>query len=165
MARTVIGLSRTGDGVQATLDRAPINYTYDTVAVDLGALPKSTLMERGKALVALLREKDPVRLGIESLLNLPPNAHPAPLYFHVRSETADAVAWEEMFAEPLGFWALDQRCPMGRIADTFMPVRGRGFSRLCEWWPSCRLPDKILGRSSRRSGPGSPMRTSPCGST
>ncbi len=35
MARTVIGLSRTGDRVQVTLDRAQLNYTYDTVEVDL----------------------------------------------------------------------------------------------------------------------------------
>ncbi len=85
-------------------------------------------MERGEAIVALLRQQDPVRQGIESFLNLPPDAEPTPLYFHVRSETADAVAWEQMFAKPLGFWALDQRCPMGRIAERVATVRGRGFA-------------------------------------
>jgi hypothetical protein len=128
MARTVIGLSRTGDRVQVTLDRAQLNYTYDTVEVDLSTLPGTTLMERGEAIVALLRQQDPVRQGIESFLNLPPDAEPTPLYFHVRSETADAVAWEQMFAKPLGFWALDQRCPMGRIAERVATVRGRGFA-------------------------------------
>lgn len=128
MARTVIGLSRTGDRVQVTLDRAPLNYTYDAVEVDLATLLGDTVMERGEALVALLRQKDPVRQGIDSFLNLPPNADPAPLYFHVRSETADAVAWEQMFAQPLGFWALDQRCPIGRIAERVASVRGRGFA-------------------------------------
>jgi len=127
MARTVIGLSRAGDRVQVTLDRAAVNYQFDTAEVDLANLAGGNLMERGEALVTLLRQKDPVRMGLDSLLNLPPNADPSPLYFHVRSDAADAVSWEQLFAAPLGFWALDQRCPVGRIAERIATVRGRGF--------------------------------------
>lgn len=127
MPRTVIGLSRAGDRVQVTLDRAQVIYQYDTAEVDLTNLPGNTLIERGEALVTLLRQKDPVKTGLDTVLNLPPNAAPAPLYFHVRSDAADAVWWEQIFAAQLGFCALDQRCPVGRIAERVTTVRGRGF--------------------------------------
>lgn len=127
MSRTIIGLSRSGDRVLVTLDRAQIHFVGDSVEVDLSAISGNTVKERGESLVGLLRQKDPVKAAIDGLLNLPPNAPPTPLYFHVRSDAADEVSWEQMFSAPMGFCALDQRCPVGRIAERDRTVRGRAF--------------------------------------
>ncbi len=127
MARTVIALSRAGDRVQATLERAPLEFAFDAVDLDLTSVHGVGLVERGGELTALLKSRDPVKAGFEALLSHPVGSEPAPLYFHIRSPIADAVAWEALHALPIGFLALDERCPVGRIAERVGTVQGRPF--------------------------------------
>lgn len=127
MARTVIALSRAGDRVQATLERAPLEFAFDAVDLDLASVHGLGLVERGGELTALLKSRDPVKAGFEALLSHPVGSEPAPLYFHIRSPIADAVAWEALHALPIGFLALDDRCPVGRIAERVGAVPGRPF--------------------------------------
>lgn len=128
MTRTVIGVSKTGQNVNATLERAPIIYEYDTVPLDLASVDEAGILERGQHLAALLRSGDPVRRGLDTLVSLPLGGDPSPLYFQIRSPAADAVAWEQIYASPVGFCALDRRSPVGRIADRVIGVKGRTFT-------------------------------------
>lgn len=126
--RTVIGLNKTGETVHASLERAPITYTYDSVELDLAAVQGQDLVERGQQLADLLLGGEPVCTGLNTLLNVPAGGEPTPLYFHIRSNAADAIPWEQVYAPPLGFCALDRRSPIGRIADRVSSVKGRTFT-------------------------------------
>ncbi len=145
-ARTVIGFSRAGDRINISLDRAPVVFDYDSGEVDLGSVSGNTLAELGEALIQLLRTREPVKTGLEAALQLPPGSSPAPLYFHVRAAAADAVPWEQLFAPPNGFCALDARWPVGRIAERVANVRGRGFE------PPLRVV-AVLSAAGRDPGP------------
>ncbi|HJQ02485.1 MAG TPA: CHAT domain-containing protein [Jatrophihabitans sp.] len=127
MTRTVIRLDRSGDSVSLNLDRAPVDFDQDSFTIDLDRVTGNTLTERGRSLAALLTERDPLRGVLRSAFASKSNAAPAPIYFHVRSEAADAVAWEQIFDDKQGFCALDPRWPIGRIARTSTSVPGRGF--------------------------------------
>lgn len=127
MERTVIALSRFGNGVQASVERSPLDLDFDTVDLPIDAMNAVGLIERGGELSALLQAKDPVKAGFEALLRSPVGSPPSPLYFHIRSPIADAIAWEALHALPIGFLALDRRCPVGRIADREINVPGRFF--------------------------------------
>lgn len=126
--RTVIGVSKTGQSVNATLERAPILYEYDAVPLDLASVDEEGILERGQHLAALLRSGDPVRSGLDTLVSTPLGGGPSPLYFQIRSPAADAIGWEQIYAPPVGFCALDRRSPVGRIADRVVGVKGRTFT-------------------------------------
>lgn len=127
MARTVIRFEPSGDAVWLNLDRAPIEFTPDSWPIDLAALTGDTLVELGRSLSDLLINREPVRGVLTSAFRSGVDAPPSPIYFHVRAGTADAIPWEQIYAQGPGFCALDGRWPVGRIARTFQTVRGRAF--------------------------------------
>ncbi|WP_194288660.1 CHAT domain-containing protein [Ornithinicoccus halotolerans] len=147
MSRTVIGLSQgAGRNVRATLERAPVVYDYASVDLDPTTVTGTDLLQRGQALGTLLCHQDPLRSVLGTALSQPPDTEPAPLYFHVRSATADAIPWEQVYLPPVGFCALDQRWPVGRIADRVSTVRGRPFQ------PPLRVV-AVLSAAGRDGGP------------
>jgi hypothetical protein len=97
-------------------------------AVDFATLPEGTLIQRGMGLLALLQADDGVKQGLAVLLANAPEADPAPLYFRLRATNADAVCWEQLYADPPGFLALDRRWPIGRIARTQRQLEPRTFN-------------------------------------
>jgi hypothetical protein len=100
----------------------------DNEVIDVSKPPGETLIERGEALVAQLSRHAPVRDALVRALELPVGAPPTPIYFHVRTPSADLLPWELLYAAPHGFCALDARWPIVRIARLHRPVTDRPFT-------------------------------------
>ncbi|HEY8301110.1 MAG TPA: CHAT domain-containing protein [Jatrophihabitans sp.] len=128
MNRTVITFQPAGRSILVSLDRAPILFEPNSTKVNLTKIVGDSLVDRGKAILKLITARDPVRAGLNFAFALPENAPPAPLYFHVRADAADVVAWEQIYDDHLGFCALDARWPIGRIASTVRQVAGQAFT-------------------------------------
>ena len=128
--RTVLTFERNGNQTMLKLDVAPgvIAGLGDNLAIDLSTLGDGTLQQRGETLLALLRSNQAVSDGLAAALALPLGSEPSPLYFHVRASNADVVAWEQIFAPPHGFCALDRRWPIGRIANRSEQLAPRAFT-------------------------------------
>jgi hypothetical protein len=128
--RTVLTFERNGNQTMLKLDVAPglIAGLGDNHEIDFSTLGDGTLEQRGEALVKLLRTNQAVSEGLAAALSLPLGSDPSPLYFHVRASSADGVAWEQIFAPPHGFCALDRRWPIGRIANRSEQLAPRTFT-------------------------------------
>jgi hypothetical protein len=128
MSRTVLAFERFGDDVMLKLDDAPLDVDGlgENERVDVAQVSGNTLVERGEALRELLFTNPAVKAALTAVLAAPPGSAPFPLYFHVRAALADGVPWEEIHAEQ-GFFALDQRWPIGRIASRARPLSERVF--------------------------------------
>jgi hypothetical protein len=127
MTRTVIGFVPAGKSIYVSLDRAPGVFEPNSAKINLEKLPGNTIMQRGEALVKMLIKRDPIKSGLSAALALPAGSAPSPLYFHVRASAADSISWEQIYAAPHGFCALDPRWPVARIAERIRDVRGRAF--------------------------------------
>ncbi|MGV1003733.1 MAG: CHAT domain-containing protein [Candidatus Nanopelagicales bacterium] len=128
--RTVVGFEPFGDITVCKLEDAPADVPgiRENVPCDVSPLPIGSVIERGSALAVRLQAHPAVRAGLEQLLARPPASTPAPLYFHVVSGAADELPWEQVYAAPDGFWALDQRWPVGRISRRRRPLADRAFA-------------------------------------
>jgi hypothetical protein len=146
--RTVLTFESLGNQTTLKLDLAP--GVFDGLGrmdlVDLAALPEGTLAERGAALLTLLQNHQTVRDGLATVLAAPPGSAPSPLYFHVRTSTADLIAWEQLYEAQRGFFALDRRWPVGRIAQQKKQLEPRAFT------PPLRIV-AVLAAAGRDGGP------------
>ncbi|MFJ5548199.1 CHAT domain-containing protein [Streptomyces sp. NPDC093225] len=126
--RTVVSFAPLGQGTTLTLVEAPgsIPGAGTSEFTEL-PVPVGTLVQRGTVLRDLLALHSSVGQGMASAVALPAGAPPNPIYFHVVSERADELAWEELFDPENGFLALDSRWPIGRIAKVVRPVPARSF--------------------------------------
>ena len=130
MMRTIVTFERLGTETTFKLDDAPLDIPGlgENLVIDISHVTGGTLVERGEALIALLNRHEPIRAGLGAVLASPPGSAPSPLYFHVRAASADALEWEQIYAAPYGFCALDKRWPVGRIAARSRPVNDRTFT-------------------------------------
>ena len=130
MTRMILTFELAGDMTMLKLDDAPQDIVGlgENEPVDVSQLPSGTLIERGEALLALLYKHQAVRRGLAAALAVPPGSAPYPLYFHMRAAAADSLPWEQIYALPHGFFALDQRWPVGRIAARVRRVTDRIFA-------------------------------------
>jgi hypothetical protein len=131
MSRTVVTfIGRGADKTFFLLDDTPgdIASAGESSEVNLADLPEGTLVQRGKSLLALLQGDVGVKEGLAALLANAEGSDPAPLYFRVRATSADAVAWEQLYADQQGFVALDRRWPIGRIAKNLRRLESRTFA-------------------------------------
>ncbi len=130
MNRTILTFEKFGEQTMLKLDRAPSDFPGlgDNCQVNLATLPGGTLVQRGEGLVDLLRHHRAIREMLTAALAAPTGSAPSPLYFHVRTSSADVVAWELIYAPPHGFCALDRRWPVGRIASLSKPLAPRAFT-------------------------------------
>jgi hypothetical protein len=126
MTRTVIGFAPAGKFIYVSLDRAPTLFEPNSTKINFDKLAGNTTMQRGAALVKLLTKRDPIKSRLEEILRLTSGA--SPLYFHVRAAAADAIPWEQIYAAPHGFCALDARWPVARIAERIRDVPVRAFA-------------------------------------
>jgi hypothetical protein len=129
MTRTVVMFDRVGEQVLLTLDDAQIEVPGlgELIPVALPQVGDGTLIERGTLLAEWLQHHDPVRFGLQATLAAPLGSAPVPLYFRVRATSADALPWEQLYAQPHGFCALDGRWPIGRIAARRRDLIDRSF--------------------------------------
>lgn len=128
MRRTIVGFERLGDLTVLKLVDAPTDIPgMGENAIVRLAMPDGTPVERGRALLEQLSLHPPVKDGLAAALTLPASSEPAPLYFHVVAAAADELPWEELYAAPHGFCALDPRWPIGRIAKRRRPMKTRTF--------------------------------------
>ncbi|NUK12345.1 CHAT domain-containing protein [Streptomyces lunaelactis] len=126
--RTVVSFEPLGDRTLLKLEDAPTNIP-GLGEPDFTELPTpaGTLVDRGKALRALLARHPSVGQGMATAFAQPAGAAPGPLYFHVVSARADVLPWEQLFDTQHGFCALDRRWPIGRIACRHQRVQPRSF--------------------------------------
>lgn len=130
MSRTVVSFELLGSDTVFKLEDAPIDIP-DMGAnkiVNVAPVTGDTIADRGRALLALLTEHPPVRMGLDAALQVPPGAGPAPLYFHMLATSADELPWELIYDEQHGFCVLDRRWPVGRIAKRRRPLKLRLFT-------------------------------------
>jgi hypothetical protein len=128
MNRTVITFQPSGRSIFVSLERAPILFQPNSTKVNLTKITGETLVDRGRAILQLIAAQEPVRSSLQWTFALPEDAAPAPLYFHIRAEAADVVQWEQIYDDQHGFFALDARWPIGRIASTVRQVQGQAFT-------------------------------------
>jgi CHAT domain len=130
MTRTVISFERLGRDTVFKLEDAPIdiNGIGDNEIADISPPPGDTLSERGRALLERLVKHPPVKHGLAAALAIPPGGAPVPLYFHMLAAGADQLPWELIYDPQHGFFALDKRWPVGRIAARRRRVEGRAFT-------------------------------------
>ncbi|MEY9842679.1 CHAT domain-containing protein [Streptacidiphilus sp. EB103A] len=129
MKRTVVSFEPFGDITTMKLEDAPddIPGLGEHAAADLSDLT-GTLVQRGEELLNRLAAHNPVREGLERVLQRPPNADPSPLYFHIVASGADPLPWEQLYDGRHGrFCALDRRSPIGRIARRHRDIKERAF--------------------------------------
>ena len=129
--RTVVAFERLGTDTVVKLSEAPRDIPgieVDNAVIDLAAPPGGTARQRGAELLARICAHPPVRAGLDLALGTPPGSPPAPLYFHVLAAAADALPWEELYADGHGFCALDPRWPVARIAARRRAVTDRVFT-------------------------------------
>jgi hypothetical protein len=141
MTRTVIKfepLARQGlfrrrrNAVTMTLDRAPTDFTPEGCIVNLKRLTGATPIDLGQKLAQTLVSREPAKSVLGATFHHSLESPPAPVYFHVRADAADAIPWEQLHlgrlrADGVGFCALDTRWPIGRIASQFKSVPRRTF--------------------------------------
>jgi hypothetical protein len=125
MKSTIIRFERQGRSVLMILDQAPPLFDPDSSKIDLKTLTDGTLVGLGQQLVKMLLRRDPVKTVLGSALSMPVTEARSPLYFHMRALAADAVPWEQLHVDGIGFYAL--KWPIGRIADRAGEVRARSF--------------------------------------
>lgn len=130
--RTIVTFEPLGDQTIMRLTDAPTNITGQGIP-EIVVLPEltkftGTIQQRGAALRALLAGCTPVSVGLATAFAQPADAPPGPLYFHVVADRADILPWELLFDPETGFCALDQRWPIGRIANRHHDVDPRSFT-------------------------------------
>lgn len=127
--RTIVAFERLGPDTVVKLADAPndVPGLGDNAVVDITPVAAGNTMQRGEALLARLAAHPPVKAGIDQVLSHPPGATPSPLYFHMLASSADELPWEQLYAAPFGFCALDRRSPVGRIAARRRAVADRAF--------------------------------------
>jgi hypothetical protein len=128
MKRTVIKFEPIGKSVAMTLDDAPIHFTPKGWKINLQMLTGISPVDLGQQLVQTLIKHEPVKSVLRSAFQLPVGSPPSPLYFHIRVDSADAIPWEQLHVDGVGFCALDARWPIGRIANQKWDVAGRTFA-------------------------------------
>lgn len=119
--RTIMSFATQGAGVTLSLDRAPANIAGqgESVLVTITGVPAAGTQTIGASLAAVLNGHPRVKSALESALSAVIGSPPSPLYFDTRTPLADALLWEALYVgPPVGFCALDQRWPVGRIATT-----------------------------------------------
>ena len=128
MTRTVVNFGRVGDNIVLSLESAEGTYDLDGREIVIAPLSAGDAMTRGRELMDLLKSHPPVEQAIAAALTAQSPIPPQALYFHVRASTADELPWELLHAGGnLGFCALDDRWPVGRIAAAQMGVSPRAF--------------------------------------
>ena len=127
--RTVVSFESFGDITVFKLEDAPsdveglgVNAVADVTPPE-GADP----VARGQAMMQRLAGHPPVKAGLDLALSRPPDAEPLPLYFHMLASAADELPWEQLYAAPHGFCALDRRWPVARIARRRRRITDRAF--------------------------------------
>lgn len=130
MTRTVISFERLGDSTVFKLEDAPVDIPGigENEIADISPPVGNTISERGRALLERLVQHPPVRHGIAAALAVPANGDPVPLYFHMLAASADQLPWELINDSQHGFYALDKRWPVGRIAARRRRVEDRAFT-------------------------------------
>ncbi len=131
VSRTVLSFELVGTQVTLKLDRAtgPVADLGINTNIDLATLAQGSLQQQGEAMMKLLCESQAVSDGLALLRGRPLGSEPAPVYFRMRTELADVVAWEQIYDQATnGFFALDQRRPMGRIANEAGELAPRVFA-------------------------------------
>ncbi|GAA2515848.1 CHAT domain-containing protein [Pilimelia columellifera] len=128
--RTVVSLEPLGAEAVMKLAEAPTNIPGlgDNMVVDLSAPVGPGVLARGAELHRRLCAHPPIRDGLGAMSATPLGAGAAPLYFRVVAAAADALPWEELYADDHGFLALDPRWPVARIARRARPVVERVFA-------------------------------------
>jgi hypothetical protein len=130
MSRTVVSFEPLGSTTVFKLEDAPneVPGLGENATADVTPLPGGDLIGQGTTLLARLSSHPPVKAGLDQALSLPATAQPSPLYFHVFAKAADELPWEQLYAAPHGFCALDRRWPVGRIARRRRPLNDRSFA-------------------------------------
>jgi hypothetical protein len=129
MMRLIVNFDSVGKNTVLTLYKAPAFVAGMNKGrnVRIGPLNGSNAQARGEELVRLLNRHAPVKQALSMALAQPPASLPQPIYFRVIADAADALPWEQLYAAPQGFFALDPRWPVGRIATLVRDVTDRSF--------------------------------------
>lgn len=127
--RTVVTFGSVGKGTVVTLEKAPsdIEGINNGRSVRLGPLVGGDARERGEELLKLLRRHPPVKAALSLALAQPAEGAALPLYIRVAADAADALPWELLYSTAQGFFALDPRWPVARIASRLRELNDRSF--------------------------------------
>lgn len=127
--RLIVNFDSVGKNTVLSLNKAPANIVGINQGrnIRISALNGGDAKARGLELAKLLRRHAPVKDALTMALAQPVAAPPQPIYFRVIADAADALPWEQLYSEPLGFLALDPRCPVGRIATRIQDMNDRAF--------------------------------------
>lgn len=127
--RTIVSFGPLGKGTVVKLEQAPQDVAgmLEFKKVNLAPLNGADARERGEQLVELLERHQAVKAALAFALSKPPASEPQPLYFRVLAKAADQLPWEQLYDAPHGFFALDSRWPVGRIASLLREVNDRSF--------------------------------------
>ncbi len=130
MNRTVVDFELFGEQTVMQLEDAPVDIPGIQVSLpcDVSALPAATAQESGRILCDRLRAHFAVSAGLDELAGHPPGTPPAPLYLHMVASTADELPWELLWDAQQGFWAMDTRWPIARIARRRRVMADRAFA-------------------------------------
>lgn len=128
--RTIVSFGPLGKGTVVKLEQAPQDVAgiLESKRVNLAPLNGGDARARGEELLALLQKHDAVKAALTIALAQPPASEPQPLYFRVLAKAADQLPWEQLYVAPHGFFALDGRWPVGRIASLLREVNDRSFA-------------------------------------
>lgn len=132
MNRAVVSFARLGeDRTVLRLSEAPLDIPdmHRLDPIDVTPPRGDGARERGADLLERLRAHAPVRACIDNALAIPPTGEPLPLLFHMEAAAADELPWEQLYAGPQGFMALDRRWPLARIARWRRAQRDRVLAR------------------------------------
>ncbi len=127
--RTIVSFGPLGKGVVVKLEQAPQDVAgiLEWKKINLAPLNGNDARARGEQLLAILRKHQAVKAALSIALAQPPASEPQPLYIRGLAKAADELPWEQLYAAPHGFWALDSRWPVGRIASLLRDVNDRSF--------------------------------------
>lgn len=127
--RTIVSFGPLGKGTIVRLEQAPqdVACILEFKKLNLAPLNGNDAKARGEQLVALLEKHQAVKAALTIALSQPPTSEPQPLYFRGLAKAADELPWEQLYAAPYGFFALDSRWPVGRIASLLRDVNDRAF--------------------------------------
>jgi hypothetical protein len=125
-----VSIQRLDDGdTVVSLETSPLPMMASTAGtrVELRPLKGTTAKARGAELVKVLRRSRAVKSVLDAMVTLDPVS---PIYLRFAGDAeavVDRLPWEQLYATPPGFFALDARWPIARIPARTQDPRSREY--------------------------------------